>query len=136
MKKELAKRSYRPLSKYEQNVLLPILIKGLKMKQGKSNVVTKRQIVKTLRKHGVKISTSSFNSLINYIRVNDLIVGLMASRFGFYISTCEHDLMEYENRLLRREATLRKVRMSIKRQRIALLLQKNEEPLKKAKQLF
>ena len=107
----------RALSAYEQNVLLPILMKGLQMKKGKKNAVTNNQMVEAVRKHGVKINYRSMIMVINHIRTNDLIVGLMASSLGYYITDNEHELINYEESLQKREMALRKVRMSMQRQR-------------------
>ena len=116
MKNELREKKCH-LSVYEQNVLLPILMQGLEMKKGKANAVTARQIIDAMRKHGLKISRRSILMLISHIRTNDLIVGLMATSAGYYITSNERELMDYEDALLGRESAIRKVRMSIKRQR-------------------
>ena len=116
MKKEL-KKERRPLSNYEQNVLMPILIKGLEMKKGKKNAVTNNQIVRGLRGHGLKVSHRDVCSLINHIRTNDLVLGLVASSFGYYISSSEREFFDYEQSLLNREMEIKKVRISIERQR-------------------
>ena len=128
----MKKETYRPLTTYEQNVLLPILMKGLEMKKGNVNAVTNKQIVQSLRKHGVKISRTSVNLLINYIRTNDLMVGLMATSFGYYITNSEKELIEYENGLLSREVALRRVRLCIQRQRRAMF----KKILERQTQLF
>ena len=116
MRRELKKETCR-LSVYEQNVLLPILIKGLEIKKGKQNAVTNKQIVQSLRGHGLKINQRSVCRLINNIRMNDLVEGLMASPKGYYISEDEREFMDYEVSLLGREMAIRRVRMSIQRQR-------------------
>lgn len=116
MKKAL-KTKTRPLTNYEQNVLLPILMKGLKQKNGKKNAVTSRQIALRLRSHGLRINQRVVATLINYIRTNDLIEGLMASSFGYYITSNEQEYIDYEDTLLGREMAIRDVRMSIRRQR-------------------
>ena len=134
MKNELRKES-RALSSYELNVLLPILIKGLEMKKGRTNAVTKRQIMLSIKKHGLKINHSGLSKLIRHIRVNEIIVGLLASPDGYFITNNEQELMKYEDSLMSREAALRKLRMSIKRQRTALFLQKQMQLMKEA-QLF
>lgn len=114
------KNATRTLSNYELNVLLPILKKGLETKKGKANAVTSRQIVMGLRNHGLKVNTRSVYMLINYIRKNDLIVGLMGSSVGYYIANNKQEFIDYEKRLLGREMELRKVRLTIKRQRSTL----------------
>ena len=116
MKRELKRRT-RHISNYDYNVLLPILIKGLEMKKGRMNAVTNREIVHALQSHGLKINHADVTSLINHIRTNDLIIGLVATNSGYYTTNSEQDIMNYENTLLGREMEIRKVRMSIERQR-------------------
>ncbi|NLC49164.1 MAG: hypothetical protein GX762_02195 [Bacteroidales bacterium] len=117
MKKVLKRGSYPRLSVYEQNVLLPILMKGLEMKKSKENAVTAKQIVKGVKSQGLKINITSVDKIINHIRMNDLIVGLMGSCRGYYVAKCEQEFINYEANLQVREAALRKVRMSMQRQR-------------------
>lgn len=105
------------LDRYEYNVLLPIMIKGLEMKKGKMNAVTNKQIVYGLRKQGLIINEARVRKLINYIRTNDLVESLMASSIGYYITDNERELISYEKTLLSREVAIRNVRMSIIRQR-------------------
>ena len=130
MKKELYKGSYRPITIYEQNVLLPILIKGLEMKKGKMSAVTSIQIVMGMKKHGLNINNTSVNKLINYIRTNDLIDGLMATSLGYFITNSENELINYEATLLCREMALRKVRMSMQRQRRSMFTEDKKVPQK------
>ena len=125
----------RSLSKYELNVLLPILMKGLEMKKGKTNAVTSIQIVMGMKKHGLNINNTSVNKLINYIRKNDLIVGLMGSALGYYIISSEQEFIDYEDNLMGREAALRRVRMCIKRQRRSLFAEEQKVP-QKQRQIF
>ena len=116
MKIEL-KREPQGLSNYDLNVLLPILKKGLETKKGEANAVNGKQIIEGLRSHGLKINNRSMHMLINHIRTNDLIEGLMASRAGYYVSNSEHELANYEASLLGRETSIRDVRLSMQRQR-------------------
>ena len=135
MKKVMKKKVRRLLSNYEQNVLLPILMKGLEMKKGKTNAVTSEQIVESLRKHGVRISKTTLYSLINYIRTNDLVMGLMGTNYGYYITNSEQEYIKYEDTLLGREAELRKVRLSIQRQRRAIFFE-NKNTSQNQRQIF
>ena len=111
------KNESQGLSNYDLNVLLPMLKKGLETKKGKANAVNGKQIIEGLRSHGLKINNRSMVVLINYIRTNDLIEGLMASQAGYYVSNNEYELANYEARLLGREVSLRNVRLSMQRQR-------------------
>lgn len=114
---KIQKTSPRPLNIYEQNVLMPILVDSLKTKIGKENAVTSTQIVGALRNHGLKLSERNVFRIVNHIRINDLIVGLMGSPKGYYIISSEQEFIKYEDILLSREAALKKVRLCMKRQR-------------------
>ncbi|NLO70238.1 MAG: hypothetical protein GX102_04710 [Porphyromonadaceae bacterium] len=105
-----------PLSEYEMSVLLPIMIRGLQTKKGKENAVKNAQIVRSL-KGSYKITETRVRKLINHIRTNDIIPGLIATSDGYYIAQTETELLDYEDSLKGRESAIREVRMSIERQR-------------------
>lgn len=105
-----------PLCEYETGVLLPIMIKGLQTKIGKRSAIKNGQIVQTL-KSSYKITEARVRKLINHIRTNDIIPGLIATSDGYYIAQTEDELIEYEESLKGRENAIREVRVSIERQR-------------------
>ncbi|NDV68570.1 hypothetical protein [Dysgonomonas sp. 25] len=109
----------QPLSAYEKDILLPILIKGLRARIGKEYAVTNKQIVKSLSP-GHKISDTRVRKIINYIRINDLVPALIATSAGYYIAQTEAELLDYERSLEGREDAIRTVRLSIERQRKAI----------------
>lgn len=115
-----------PLNEYETGVLLPVLIKGLKAKVGHGDAVTNKQIVCKLR-GSYKISEARVRKIINHIRTNDLIPGLIATSEGYFIAENETELLEYEGSLKGREDAIREVRISIARQRRILYEQKRKE---------
>ena len=117
MKIQMKVQKSRPLSIYEQNILLPILIKGLEVKKGKVNAVTCKQILNGVKSQNLKMNRRHLDKLINHIRMNDLIEGLVGSTTGYYITSTEQELKDYEGSLLSREASLKRVRMTMQRQR-------------------
>ena len=135
MKNELKKQT-RPLSNYDHNVLLPVLIKGLELKKGKMNAVTGKQILQGLQSQGLKVNERDVFMLINHIRTNDLVVGLISTSAGYYITNSEQDFMNYEDSLMGREKSIRKVRMSIQRQRRSLFSQLSQKNAHTQTQLF
>ena len=135
MKKELKKQT-RPLTNYDHNVLLPILIKGLELKKGKMNAVTSRLIVEGLSSQGLKINDRDVRRIISHIRMNDLVAGLITSSAGYYITNSEQDFMKYEDTLLAREKAIKKVRMSIQRQRRTMFSQLSQKNTQSQTQLF
>jgi uncharacterized protein (UPF0128 family) len=115
-----------PLTGYETGVLLPQLISGLKTKQGRRSAVTNKHIVAAL-KPGYKISEARVRKMINHIRTNDLIPGLIATSDGYFIAETEEELVGYEESLKGREDAIREVRISIARQRRILYEQNRAE---------
>lgn len=107
----------QPLNDYEQHMLLQVFVETLKLKIGKDKAVKNYQIVEGLTKRGYKINETRVRKLINHIRTNSLVPGLMATSEGYYIATSEEELVEYEESLKGREDAIRAVRFSIIRQR-------------------
>lgn len=105
-----------PLNDYERNVLLPVLIAGLKTKEGSNMAVTNKHIVKML-KGSYKITEARVRKIINHIRTNNIIPGLIATSSGYFIANSKVELLDYEESLKGREEAIRQVRLSIENQR-------------------
>lgn len=106
-----------PINDYELRVLLPVILAGLKYKQGKRNAVTNGYIIGRLKQQGYKIDAARLRKIINHIRTSDLLPGLVATSEGYYLATSEAELMDYEDSLRGREEAIKAVRLSIARQR-------------------
>jgi hypothetical protein len=116
-----------PLSEYEEKTLVPVFIRGMITKVGKENAITNGQIVTAMKQAGYRISDTRVRKIINHIRVNGLVQGVIATSDGYYIATSEQELVDYEESLLGREAAIRAVRLSIARQRKDMF-NKNYQP--------
>lgn len=106
-----------PLNDYELRVLLPVILAGLKNKQGKRNAVTNGYIIGRLKQQGYRIDAPRLRKVINHIRTNDLIPGLIATSEGYFLAEDEQELMDYEDSLRGREEAIKAVRLAIARQR-------------------
>lgn len=106
-----------PLNDYELRVLLPVILAGLKDKQGKRNAVTNGYIIGRLKQQGYRIDAARLRKVINHIRTNDLIPGLIATSEGYFLAEDEQELMDYEDSLRGREEAIKTVRLAIARQR-------------------
>lgn len=106
-----------PLTEYEGNVLLPLVLRGLKTKIGKENAVTNRTIVQRLNIAGYTVTEPRIRKLINHIRMTDLLPGLIATSGGYFLATSEAELLDYEQSLIGREDAIKQVRLAIARQR-------------------
>ena len=65
-----------PLNDYELRVLLPVILAGLKDKQGKRNAVTNGYIIGRLKQQGYRIDAPRLRKVINHIRTNEPYTGL------------------------------------------------------------
>lgn len=106
-----------PLNDYELRVLLPVILAGLKDKQGKRNAVTNGYIIGRLKQQGYRIDAARLRMVIHHIRTNDLIPGLIATSEGYFLAEDEQELMDYEDSLRGREEAIKAVRLAIARQR-------------------
>ncbi len=106
-----------PLTEYEESVILPIVLRGLRNKVGKANAVTNRTIVQRLNVAGHTTTEPRIRKIINHIRMTDLLPGLIATSGGYFLATSEAELLDYEQSLLGREDAIKQVRLAIARQR-------------------
>jgi hypothetical protein len=75
------------LSKYERDILLPMFIKALSKKIGKNNSVTASKMTEGLQKnYGIKVDGPRIRKIINHIRNNSLVPGLIATNSGYWVS--------------------------------------------------
>lgn len=81
-----------PLTDYELNTLLPLMIQGFKKKIGVENCVTNPEICKALKEKGYKISEPRVRKLVFYIRHNNLVPKLIASSKGYWIATNKEEI--------------------------------------------
>lgn len=106
-----------PLTEYEESVILPIVLRGLRNKVGKANAVTNRTIVQRLNIAGHTTTEPRIRKIIDHIRMTDLLPGLIATSGGYFLATSEAELLDYEQSLLGREDAIKQVRLAIARQR-------------------
>ena len=106
-----------PLTEYEESVILPIVLRGLRNKVGKANAVTNRTIVQRLNVAGHTTTEPRIRKIINHIRMTDLLPGLIATSGGYFLATSEAEVLDYEQSLLGREDAIKQVRLAIARQR-------------------
>lgn len=85
-----------PLTEYEESVILPIVLRGLRNKVGKANAVTNRTIVQRLNIAGHTTTEPRIRKIINHIRMTDLLPGLIATSGGYFLATSESELLDYE----------------------------------------
>ena len=77
-----------PLNDYEEAVLLPLVVKGIRRRRSEQTAATSTYIVKALKAQGHQIDGPRLRKIINHIRMKGLVPRLCASSKGYYV---EHD---------------------------------------------
>lgn len=99
-----------PLSEYERDVLLPLVVRGLRLKVGRENAVTNKEMCAGLGRHGYEVSGARIRKLIHHIRTEGLVIGLVATSGGYYVATEKDEIVSYVRSLEGRETAIRRVR--------------------------
>lgn len=105
-----------PLTEYEEKELLPVFIEGLSNKKGKYNAVTSSDIIKGLKRRGLKVNGARVRKLINHIRTKDIIPLLCGSSKGYWIEDDQFEVERYIKSLTERIQAISQVKESIERQ--------------------
>lgn len=102
-----------PLTDYEQNILLPVICRGLVTKVGEAHAITR-----AMKGAGYQLTEARLRKIINHIRVNGLLHWLIATSKGYYIATSRQEMEDYIDSLKGREQAIRAVRESMEKQLI------------------
>lgn len=91
------------LSDYEKQTLLPKIVAGLSTKRGKDKAITNKRIVQAMKDRGFEITEVRVRKLVNHIRTQGIIPGLIATSAGYYISNDAQEIETYLRSLRQRD---------------------------------
>lgn len=98
----------------EELSYVPFFVESFSKKIGKEKAVTNKQIIERLaEKKKIYLTESRVRKIINYIRNGNLVMGLVASACGYYVTTDIQELKEYAQSLGHREAAIGSIRKRI-----------------------
>ena len=83
-----------PLNDYEMDVLLPVIVRGLLLRVGKSRRVSSTAIIDGMTGAKYRLDGPRLRKIINFIRMNDIIVGLVSDGKGYYVATTASEIDE------------------------------------------
>jgi len=91
--------------------LAHILANKIKNNRGESWAVTNSAIERGLREHnaGKKIGASRIRKMINYIRINHLVLNLISSSKGYWVEEDPYKINEYVEGLRSRASAIEAV---------------------------
>lgn len=105
-----------PLSEYEKETLLPIMVKCLERKIGKDNAVTNRMMCTKMEEYGYDICETRVRKIINNIRLNNYVSCLVATGKGYHVAETPEEVKEYIRSLKGREDAIKAVRVALEEQ--------------------
>jgi glutamyl/glutaminyl-tRNA synthetase len=106
----------KPLTEYEKEILLPIMVKCLAKHIGKSRAISNAQMCAKMSIYGYQIGETVVRKLINHIRNNGLVERLVASGKGYYVAESIKEMEAYIESVKNREEAIRAMRMSMEEQ--------------------
>ncbi len=113
---ETFEKETQPLTEYEQDKLLPIMVRCLSRHVGEEKAITNKQMCEALRDSGYEIGEARIRKLINHIRVNSLIDCLIATSKGYFVADNKSDVISHINSLRGREDAIMAVRIALEEQ--------------------
>lgn len=84
------------LTPHEHDVLLPIFVSRLALREGKKRSITNREMREGFKhKMGIELADSRVRKIIQHIRVFNIIPGLVATKKGYYVANSKEEINAY-----------------------------------------
>lgn len=105
------------LTTYEQDMLVPVIVAGLKTRIGAKNAMRSTDIAALLVKRGYPpISGSRVRKCINHIRTYGLVPHLIANSRGYFVATSVEEVERYASSLQQRANSILSVKKALTEQ--------------------
>jgi DNA-directed RNA polymerase specialized sigma54-like protein len=109
--------------------LIPMMVDRFKMKRGIEHIVTAdTMIAKIHEAFGVKLKDTRIRKIIQFIRVNNLVPGLIATSRGYYTAETTAEINDWIESLKAREAAIRHIR-EVAENHVHLMQTKNQQTI-------
>jgi hypothetical protein len=100
-----------PLTEKELSFLLPKFLAGFEKRIGKDNAVTSTAIVESFKnRFNYKLSDVTIRKIVNHIRNNNLLPGLVACSSGYYVTNNPREVEDYIKSLASRENEINRIK--------------------------
>lgn len=109
--------------------LIPMMVDRFKTKRGIKTVVTAETMIgKIYESFGVKLKDTRVRKIIQYIRVNNLVPGLIATSKGYYTAETTAEINDWIESLKAREFAIRQIR-EVAENHVHLMENKNQQQM-------
>lgn len=101
----------------EEKFVVETIVKRFNTLKGKRNIATGEQIRNGIRNHlQIDFAESRIRKMIQYIRLNNLVLGLVATSRGYYVAESIDEIQQWVDSLKSRENAIREIREKAERQ--------------------
>jgi hypothetical protein len=101
----------------DEQKFVGVIVQRFNTKKGKQHIVTADAIIDGLKTHfGVEFKESRVRKMIQYIRLNNLVVGLIATSKGYFVADSIEEIEDWIDSLKSRENAIRSIREMAERQ--------------------
>jgi hypothetical protein len=98
------------LNEHELRTVVPLVVRGLKVRIGKDNAITNKvMLAGLLDNFQLKIDPSRMRKVINHIRTKQLIFNVISSRKGYWVSNDPTEIETYIESLRQRISSIERV---------------------------
>lgn len=119
----------------EEQKYVHVIVQRFNTKKGKEFIVTADAIIEGLKTHfEVEFKESRVRKMIQYIRLNNLVVGLIATSKGYFVAESIEEIEDWINSLRSRENAIRSIREIAERQ--IEIMKINNQPIIGQYELF
>lgn len=95
----------------EERFVVDTIVKRFETRKGKQNIVTGDQIRDGINKNlNLNFDTVRIRKMIQFIRTNDLVAGLIATSKGYYVANTPEEIEDWIESLKSRENAIRRIR--------------------------
>ncbi len=95
----------------EERIVVQTIIRRFESRKGKENIVTGEQIRDGINKNlNVNFDGVRIRKMIQFIRTNDLIAGLIATSKGYFVAKTAEEIEDWIESLKSRENAIRTIR--------------------------
>jgi hypothetical protein len=84
----------KPLNEEEQSIANIIVNNFKTRKPGKNNAVTSSFMIEKFNTIGIKLNDARLRKILQYIRVNNMIIGLCATSEGYFVAANAQEFHE------------------------------------------
>lgn len=85
----------KPLDEYEKSTVLPRIVSGLSLLKKSGRILSSTRIIERLAREGITLTGPRFRKIINYIRVNHIVRGVVADDKGYAVVQDPDKILEY-----------------------------------------